>query len=115
MRMGRFAHRPPVTFAFAFALVAACANDDASALSTFTPGETMNETEPPTVDEPPKGVCSDEGAERIVQTPAGLEACRSGEADAHVAASPNTWRCRCTGGEWRCEITHCGFGLMTCP
>lgn len=97
-------------------LVAACADDDASPPSTFTPGETIDETKPPpTVDEPPSGACSDEGAEQVVRTRAGLEACRSFEAGAQVAAVPSTWRCTCTSGEWRCKITQGGLGVMTCP
>jgi hypothetical protein len=112
----RLAHGAALSLGFALGAAACADDDDVSPPSTFTPGETINETKPPpTVDEPPSGACHDEGAEQLVRTPGGLEACRSFEAGAHVADVPNTWRCTCTSARWRCEIVHGGFGVMTCP
>jgi hypothetical protein len=101
---------------FVLVLVAACTDDGASPPSTFTPGEVTHETRPPpTVDEPPSGACNDEGAEQTVRTRAGADACRVAEAGAFVPSVPNTWRCASTSGQWRCEITHGGFGTVQCP
>lgn len=108
----RLAHGAALTLL----LLAACSDDEPSAPSTFTPGEVINDTKPPpTVEEPPSGACSEEGEVQIVRTPAGLEACRTREAGAVVASTPNTWRCTCTTGTWRCELIDGGYGAGTCP
>jgi len=61
-------------------------------------------------EEKPVGAC-EKDAECRFHTPA--RECRPGMT---VAASvPNEWHCTCPDGEWSCDVTAGGLGLVPCP